>query len=273
MIITDAQVHLWRSNPEDHVEEAQHTKAPLQGLPAFTQERLASEMKTAGVDRGVIVTPSWEPDNALGLAAAQADPHRFAVMGKFDINTPGAREAIAQWKQQPGMLGLRFTNRFEGNDKDDWVWATAAAAQIPIMLSPSSVNPPLLARVAERHPQLKLIWDHLGLPRRNKDDAAFVHLDPVLGLARYPNIGLKASGLQHYTDDTYPYRRLQPHLRRVYDAFGPKRMFWGTDITEQACTYRQAVTMYTEEIPWLTEEDKEWIMGRGLCAWLGWALP
>ena len=31
--------------------------------------------------------------------------------------------------------------------------------------------------------------------------------------------------------------------------------------------------MFTEELPWLTEEDKEWIMGRGVCEWLGWAVP
>jgi hypothetical protein len=29
------------------------------------------------------------------------------------------------------------------------------------------------------------------------------------------------------------------------------------------------ITMFTEEIPWLTKEDKAWIMGRGLCAWIG----
>jgi hypothetical protein len=31
--------------------------------------------------------------------------------------------------------------------------------------------------------------------------------------------------------------------------------------------------MFTEEIPWLTAADKETIMGRGLCEWLGWKLP
>ncbi len=30
---------------------------------------------------------------------------------------------------------------------------------------------------------------------------------------------------------------------------------------------------FTDEIPWLTNEAKEWIMGRGVCEWLGWPLP
>lgn len=47
-------------------------------------------------------------------------------------------------------------------------------------------------------------------------------------------------------------------------------MFWGSDLSRLPCTYRQVVTLFTEEIPWLTANDKEWIMGRGVCEWLGW---
>ena len=31
---------------------------------------------------------------------------------------------------------------------------------------------------------------------------------------------------------------LHPQLRKVYDAFGPKRMFWGSDISRLPSTYR-----------------------------------
>jgi hypothetical protein len=30
--------------------------------------------------------------------------------------------------------------------------------------------------------------------------------------------------------------------------------------------------MFTEEIPWLTASDKDWIMGRAVCEWLGWMI-
>jgi len=66
---------------------------------------------------------------------------------------------------------------------------------------------------------------------------------------------------------------LHGYLRQVYDAFGPKRMFWGADLSRLPCTYRQGVTMFTEELPWLHGADLEWVMGRGLCEWLGWTLP
>ena len=47
-------------------------------------------------------------------------------------------------------------------------------------------------------------------------------------------------------------------------------MFWGSDFTRLPCTYRQCLTHFTEELPWLSATDKEWIMGRGVCEWLGW---
>ena len=60
----------------------------------------------------------------------------------------------------------------------------------------------------------------------------------------------------------------------VGDAYGNRLadppMFWGTDWTRLPCPYRQAVTMFTEELPWLKGADLEGVMGRGLSAWLGW---
>ena len=94
----------------------------------------------------------------------------------------------------------------------------------------------------------------------------------MLVLARRPNVALKASCLPLYTADKYPYQRLHPYLRRVYDAFGPKRIFWGSDLSRLPCTYRQCVTMFTEEMTWLSNDDLEWIIGRGLCEWIGWAV-
>ena len=86
-------------------------------------------------------------------------------------------------------------------------------------------------------------------------------------------MAVKASALPRYSTEPYPYRALHPHIRRVFDAFGPRRTFWGTDLTRLPCSYRQAITLFTEELPWLSASDKEWVMGRAVCAWLGWPLP
>jgi predicted TIM-barrel fold metal-dependent hydrolase len=92
----------------------------------------------------------------------------------------------------------------------------------------------------------------------------------LVALAKLPNVALKATGAPSYSKDPYPFRDIHGHIRKLYDAFGPERMFWGTDITRMPCSWRQCVTLFTEELPWLPAKDKELIMGRALCTWLNW---
>lgn len=273
MLVVDAQVHIWGANTPERPWPARH-KAH-RDVP-IDMDELLREMNAAGVDRAVIVPPSWEGErNDIALAAAKAHPDRFAVMGRLDPEAPGARSMIATWREQPGMLGLRFTFHrpqlapllTEG--RVEWLWPEAEKHGVPIMMLVLHPLSHLVDRIAERHPGLRIVMDHLGL-HHGKDEEAFAGFDQFLALAKRPNIAVKASCLPFFTTDKYPYRRLHPYLRKVYDSFGARRMFWGSDLSRLPCAYRQCVTLFTEEIPWLTAEDKDWIMGRGLCEWLGW---
>lgn len=275
MLVVDAQVHIWAANTPERPWPARHQ--PHKPEPITAQD-LLREMDAAGVGACVLVPPSWEGErNDVCLAAAQKHPKRFAVMGRLDPDAPDSRGKIATWRKQPGMLGLRFTMHrpflrpllTEG--RLDWLWPEAEKAGVPVMTLALHSDMPLLDRVAERHPRLKLTIDHLGLTT-GKGAEAFQHLDNVLALAKRPNVAVKVSCLPHYATDAYPFRALQPYIRRVYDAFGPKRMFWGSDLSRLPCSYRQSLTYMSEEIPWLSASDKEWILGRGLCEWLGWKL-
>ena len=188
-------------------------------------------------------------------------------------------EELADWRKSPGMLGIRLTFHTEWqrplltNGKLDLFWPAAERAGVPVMVLVPHHMLHLLEPIVARHPGLRFTMDHLSVPSKTRGHEAFTGLDHLLALARYPNLAVKASGLPSYSVEAYPYRDLQPHLRRVYDAFGPQRIFWGTDYSRLPCSYRQAITLFTEEQPWLNENDKAWIMGRGLCEWLGWPLP
>lgn len=275
MLVVDSQVHIWARNSPERPWPARHQ--PHKPEPITAQD-LLREMDGAGVSACVLVPPSWEGErNDVCLAAAQKYPKRFAVMGRLDPDAPDSRGKIAAWRKQPGMLGLRFTMHrpflrpllTEG--RLDWLWPEAEKADVPIMTLALHSDMHLIDRVAERHPRLKLTIDHLGLTT-GKGAEAFQHLDNVLALVKRPNVAVKVSCLPHYTTDKYPFRALHPYIRRVYDAFGPKRMFWGSDLSRLPCSYRQSLTYMSEEISWLSAEDREWILGRGLCEWLGWKI-
>ena len=130
-----------------------------------------------------------------------------------------------------------------------------------------------LGKIAERHPGLKMHIDHIGRGggRADKqDEAAYANLGEMLELARLPNVGVKLSGAPSTSSQLYPYKNVHKYLQKIVETFGPERCFWGTDITRMPCSYRQCVTMFTEEMPWLKGRDKEQVMGAAFVRWLGW---
>jgi predicted TIM-barrel fold metal-dependent hydrolase len=279
MLIVDAQVHIWSSGKPSNPNHRQ--------VPAFTKDELLKEMDAAGVDGAVIHPPaSWDPtSNELAVEAARQHPGRLAILGNFPLDRPESRALVDGWKQRPGMLGLRFTflqphmKSWPTDGTIDWLWPAAEKAGLPVALLCAGFLP-TVAQVAERHPRLKLIIDHLGRPSGRKgdpglenDEALWSNLPQVLALAKHPNVAMKATGAPSYSSEPYPHRNIHDHLRRIYDAFGPERMFWGTDITRMPCSWRQCVTMFTEELRWLQGRDLELVMGRAVCDWLGWKLP
>ena len=69
----------------------------------FTIEKLVPMMDEAGVDRVVIVPPSWEGDrNDYALEAVKRYPGRFAVMGRIPLQNPQSAALLPKWKEQPG---------------------------------------------------------------------------------------------------------------------------------------------------------------------------
>ena len=96
------------------------------------------------------------------------------------------------------------------------------------------------------------------------------HLPQLLALAKHPNVAVKATGAPGYSSEAYPFAVMHTYLRQIYDAFGPQRMFWGTDISKMPVSWRQCVTMFTEELVWLSPSDKTLIMGQAICDWWAW---
>jgi predicted TIM-barrel fold metal-dependent hydrolase len=184
---------------------------------------------------------------------------------------------MVDWRKQTGMLGVRFVFHrspllellTEG--KADWLWPEAEMAGVPVYMLVPHRHMHFVDRIADRHPRLKLVMDHSGLVD-GKDEEAFKEFDKLLALAKRPNIATKVSCYPFFTNDQYPFKKVHPYLRQVYDTFGPRRMFWGTDLSRLPCTYRQGVTFFTQELPWLKGQDLEYVMGRGVCEWLGWKI-
>jgi len=270
MKIIDAQVHIW----------SQTTVAPNGGhrqVSSFSAEELLAEMDEAGVDAGLVHPPaSWDPTSVpLAIEAAKKYPDRFAVMGQFPPGDRSNEKLIPVWRRQPGMVGLRWSMFYYDQPVElpkgtyDWIWPAAEKAGVPVSLQ-AGLFLSKFRWIAETHPRLPLIIDHCGLKVLAKGADALEHIDELLALAKLPNVAIKATAAPAYSAQDYPFRDISDPLQRIFDAYGPDRFFWGTDITRMTCTYRQCVTHFTEELPWLAGQDLDKVMGRGLAKWVGW---
>jgi len=275
-LLVDAHVHMWKASTPDR---AWVPGARPQLPEPFTIERLVPMMDQAGVDRVVIVPPTLEGERLdYAQEAVKRYPGRFAIMGRIALNDSTTARRFPTWREQPGVLGIRLNIAGEEtawltDGTADWFWPAAEKAGIPVMFLTTGQTHQF-ARIAERHPQLVLIVDHMGVSSeamRNKLLAA--NIDQSVALAKYPNVSVKLSAAPAFSSEPYPFRDVTPHIRRLFDAYGPRRCYWGTDMTNSfaKATYSQRITHFTEELDFLSEDDKDWIMGRAIVTRLAWA--
>jgi predicted TIM-barrel fold metal-dependent hydrolase len=280
MFIVDSQVHIWEKETSDkpwpkHLAPDMHA-----ATPSFSAEALLQEMDAAGVARAVLIPPAHAGNrNDTSLAASFAYPDRFCVMGRLELDVRDNRRLVDSWMDTPGMRGMRLNVRTpQGREwlrkgELDWFWPAAERNGIPLMVHATGVLSEIHA-VARRHPGLKICIDHLALHR--DADSEFVPaptaVDALCALASSSNVSVKASALPYFSNQVYPYADLHGLIRNVIDAFGPRRVFWGTDITRRGYSYNEAIGLITRALPWLTNADQEQIMGLAINGWLKWPI-
>lgn len=275
MLVTDAQIHLWELDRPDRP-----WPKPVRGVAqregGFSVEEALTEMDAAGVDRAIVVPPTLVGEmNSTAVEAAERYPNRFAVMGRFDPNAPDMKEQVAGWLEQPQMLGIRLTffsvPRLEQLDDGslDPFWAACERHQVPLMMLMMGV-PEKVASIAERHPELTMIMDHMALDLRVDPSASWESIPRLLALAQFPKVFVKVSSAPNFSAEPYPHGDIHPRLRQLYDAYGARRLFWGSDVTRLEGTYDDCRKLFQEELDFLSGEDRELIMGKALSEVLKW---
>ena len=274
-MIIDTQVHLWE---EDRPERPwRRDRAPSLPEP-FGPERMVPLMEEAGVDRVVIVPPAiMGVRNDFALECARARPDRFAVMGLIDAGAPDIEEQVARWREQPGMLGVRV--HFRDTEQDLWpderldpFWAAAARHRLPVAgFFPGRLQ--MAARALARHPELRLIVDHLGLPRiqGGVDEEQF---RITLSLSRFPHVAVKLSTLASRSRERSPFPDVHGLLRRLVDEYGPGRLLWASDHTQQLARgrarYPEELELVRAALADLPAHELALVLGGNAARYLGW---
>jgi predicted TIM-barrel fold metal-dependent hydrolase len=285
MFIVDSQIHVWQEETPDRpwIPGARE-RIRLNGHreEAFSYEEALSLMDDAGVDRAILVPPSWEGDRLdYSLEACENYPDRFGIMARVTLNKPDEGKAqLREYVTIPAVKGVRLTfhrpidRNWMIDGTADWFWPFAEELGFKVM-----VHAPIwkteLGQIAERHPGLRLIIDHMGILARSVDDAIGYWVQETADLYEHPNIYVKVSAVPGYSTHDYPYLNINKYVREVVDKMGAERCFWGTDLTRlmgHGLTYKDTIEHFTKHMG-LTDEQLEYVMGRGICECLDWPIP
>ena len=275
MLIADAQVHVWEPEPPGDPWPGGGQGVAANHREPISPDELLEMMDAAGVDRAVLIPPFFQGyRNDYAIQAANDHPDRFRVQPRLDPNAADGPGALRRLIDEPHVLGVRFVfNEAAGvvlNDGSlDWLWPLASEQGIPVaMMAAGQISD--VDDLAERYPDLRLTIDHLGVGQAKDADLAD-DIEVVCRLARHANVSIKATTVPAYSTEPYPYPSLHPLLEQVLNAFGPERVFWGSDLSRLPGTYRELVSLFRDELAFLKGDALEAVMGKSLCDWIGWA--
>lgn len=283
MMIADSQVHLWGDETPERpwIPGGQERLRHMGHLTSLGPDFLLGKMDEAGIDRAVIVPPTWDRDRIdVALQAWRRFPDRFRIMTRIPVNKPEeAKEMLRSLRGEPAVAGVRLTFSFEverdwiHDGTADWFWPYAEEHDIPVMmLIPHHKDK--VARIAEKHPGLRIAIDHMGILGNTTDDRIAPFIQETAQLARYPNVAVKISNIPSFSTEKYPFNNVMPYVKQLVEAFGAQRCFWGTDLSRQlgryGVDYKDGVALVAEHMPFLSEREKALVLGEALCAWLRW---
>lgn len=262
--IINASEHVWLMNDSRFPIDSEVSTCPGSKPPRdYSGEHLIEEMNIHGIDKTVISHVCYYGrNNDYTIHCVKTWPDRFAGFGLlfgnrlFDPSDPENPARLEKLVKEDGLIGLRLSpiqdpQKVWLNDPGCYPWwnkAQELRASFNIFLAPQQIGQ--VADMAQRFPGVDIVIDHLAMIDITKPDSEGII--PLLNLAKYPNVYIRTS-MHNPSKQKPPYRDVWPYLKRIYDVFGPKRMLFAN--------FFEFLIM-KEIIPFFTEEDKVWIMGK-----------
>lgn len=266
-MIVDSHLHLWdRSRggygwlrPEFGVLNENHAPADI-----------APTLHELGVEQVVLVQADDTVADTEFMVAVAADWTAVAgVVGWVRLDEP--TEAAAQldrWSAHPVVKGIRHL--VHDDPRTDFLELSPVQESLALVADrglafdiPNAWSGGFAARVAplaDRHPNLTIVVDHLAKPPHGSTD--FPAWEAMLrDVARRPNTVAKLSGLADDSPTTAANWR--PAYEVALEAFGPDRLMYGSDwpITRLGLDYAGTWTVLSELVSTLSESERAAVLG------------
>lgn len=278
-VMIDSHCHAWRRWPYDLGVPDADSRGSL--------EALLYEMDTHGIDHATVVCARIgggqggdghpNPDNNTYVSDfAESHPDRITPWVDVDCawrpeyHTPRAAQRLKGELERTHARG--FTHYFRSQN-DGWLrtdegrqfFRTAADLGVVASLAVGAPWYEDLASIATENPTLPILLHHLTSPRRQQWEA---DIDAAIRIAGQPTVGVKVSGFNYNSEPfwDFPYPQARELFHRLYDAFGPHRLYWGSDFpaSRDMLTYTQSIEVVRTHCDFLTSDELDGVLGNNL---------
>ncbi len=264
----DTHVHVWTNDFKKYPLAAEF-KVQDVNPPVFLPEEMLRIAEPSGVNRFVLVQMSYYGfDNSFMLTVMGKWPKVFKGIAVIDWKE-NAPDAAMRALARQGVSGFRLFLQGASvdalsNDKGlekMFQCASAEGLVICFLINPEAL--PAVDRQCKKFPDAPVVIDHFarigmkGLIRESDVQA-------LCSLSRYPNVTIKVSGFYALGKAEPPHLDLAPLVKRVHEAFGPRRMIWGSDCPFQTVkeSYEDSISLIRDRLDFLSRDDKDWILRR-----------
>ena len=236
----------------------------------FLPRDLEPELAPAGIDATVLVQTVGTLDDTDAMLA-NADRHAFigAVVGWVPLTDPESTERALDARPHRRLRGIRHLIHQERDPawllRDDVSKGLRVLAGRGLAFDVVAVFPEhlqLVPALADRHPDLTLVIDHLAKPPFRSPGWAQWH-DQLLDAAARPNVMAKLSGLDTAAGPGWTDAELRPAVDAALEAFGADRLMFGSDwpVCRLVSTYDQVIQAAERLIASLSEAERAAILG------------
>ncbi len=261
--IIDPHVHVWTH--DRRYPFAKETKNPP--VDDATPEMLLELMRQNNVAHTVIIQViHFRWDNSYLRDVLKQYPGMFHGVARVNPEDPASPDTLSKLVHEDGFRGVRLSPGESA--AGDWIrgplmlplWKRCRDLKVPMTILAPAVRMPDIGALCAKFPDLTVVIDHMADCPIDRPDL----LLKLTALKRYPNVFVKISHTWSLSKEGFPYRDTFPLVQRLHEAFGPKRLMWGTDwpISNRHSSYAQTLAVVRDGMTFLNKEDKRWMLSK-----------
>ena len=258
----------------------------LQGMAA-PPELMIAQMDAVGVDKAVLYQGHvyGRLNDFLGDCARRYPDRMVAVAQILEAygDQPEQLDEVRRASSSLGLKGLYFeiehfrivgSTATVDDDRFNPLWEEITDLDMVLVwdigrhLDPADhrIHLERVRRVIERFPRMVSILTHFGSYIRDPKTKRIHNWEDILAISALPNVFLEILQVQYpstRTGDEYPFPMGQNTIEEAFRRLGAEKLVWGADMPalERACSYRQSLDYVRLHCSFMTDREKDRVLG------------